>query len=414
MVLLGPFPVLATAVVLILIHANTGGCLGMVPTRSNVHSHGVPEGRQPFVHSSSRGRRDVQCGQGYYRHPNRTHCCMRCHKGTYVSQHCVSEDRTPTCVPCSEGSFTDSENSATKCRGCRNCLSKNMGQVVLTNCSSTQDTVCGCPSNHYRTSQSSEFRCLPCNPCHNGTVFNKCSKDGDTGCSCHRGFFLQKKSCIPCSSCQGEECKKHCDVTFPSMSPSESPDLLTPILGCLVVLFAAAVLLLVLRRFVKQPVQKKLISALSIRRPERHPSPTDPQLPQLQVQVPSIPQEPNQKETLLPSSVVPVLPDTQELPNCQPAAENTQIPDNPAVLYAVIDNVPFLQWKEFVRRLGLPDNDIGRIQVEEWNMRDAQYKMLRLWRLQLGQHATFGCISSTLQEMELSGCSEAIQEALSR
>nr|XP_056704351.1 tumor necrosis factor receptor superfamily member 1A-like [Euleptes europaea] len=411
MLQLGLFPVLAATVKFILIQMNTEECLGRALIHSNVHSHDVLADKQPSIHSGGRERRNEPCRPGYYRHPNQTHCCILCHKGTYVSQHCVSEDKTPDCTPCPKGSFMGQGNSAGKCRSCQNCRS-TFKQVILTNCTGTQDTVCGCASNYYRTDDSSEFFCKPCSACHNGTVLKECSTNSDTVCRCNKGFFLQakKNTCSPCSSCQGEECKEDCDVTNLSISPRDSSNL-NPILVSLIVVLGVAFLILAIRSLLKQALRKKLISAFSVCPPKQLPSPANPQA---EVQVTNILQESNQEEMLLPATAVPVQPNTPGLPDCIPAAGETPIPDCPAVLYAVVDRVPFSQWKEFVRRLGLSDNDIGRIKVEEWNMRDAQYKMLRHWRLQLGQRATVERMSGVLNEMELSGCSEAIQDVLSQ
>lgn len=85
---------------------------------------------------------------------------------------------------------------------------------------------------------------------------------------------------------------------------------------------------------------------------------------------------------------------------------------DPAILYTVVDQVPPSRWKEFVRRLGLSDYDLERIELEHRRLRDAQYEMLRLWKLQAGCAATVERISYVLNQMELSGCSDAVQEAL--
>lgn len=85
---------------------------------------------------------------------------------------------------------------------------------------------------------------------------------------------------------------------------------------------------------------------------------------------------------------------------------------DPAILYTVVDHVPPSRWKEFVRRLGLSDCDLERIELEHRRLRDAQYEMLRLWKLQMGRAATVEHISCVLNQMELSGCSDAVQEAL--
>lgn len=81
-------------------------------------------------------------------------------------------------------------------------------------------------------------------------------------------------------------------------------------------------------------------------------------------------------------------------------------------MYTIVDHVPVSRWKEFVRRLGLTENTIERTHMEQRHVREAQYEMLRQWRLQASCDATVERISSILNQMELSGCSEAIQEIL--
>ncbi|KAJ7402662.1 tumor necrosis factor receptor superfamily member 1A isoform X2 [Pitangus sulphuratus] len=123
----------------------------------------------------------------------------------------------------------------------------------------------------------------------------------------------------------------------------------------------------------------------------------------------------SKKEIELPVNATPSAPlpqSSHELPDCVRPARKTQLPDNPAILYTVVDHVPPSRWKEFVRRLGLSDYDLERIELDHRRLRDAQYEMLRLWKLQMGRAATVEHISSVLNQMELSGCSDAIQEAL--
>lgn len=87
-------------------------------------------------------------------------------------------------------------------------------------------------------------------------------------------------------------------------------------------------------------------------------------------------------------------------------------PPGPVVLYAVMDAVPVLRWKEFVRNLGLSENTIERIFFDHRPVRDAQYETLKEWRLLANHDATMECISQVLSRMDLSGCIEDIQEAL--
>ncbi|XP_054858712.1 tumor necrosis factor receptor superfamily member 1A-like isoform X2 [Eublepharis macularius] len=394
----------------------TEASLGTALIPSSKYSHSAEVDKQAFIRSIVRKRRNLQCQQGHYLHPNKTHCCIKCHKGTYVAQHCASEDQTTRCATCPEGAYMSRENFAGKCRGCQHCRS-TFKQVELTPCSVTQDTVCGCGSNHYRTTNTPEFLCEPCSTCPNGTIWKECTTSSDTICRCYTGFFLRsdENSCSPCTSCQGGECEKECpgSVETPPREPSGDTDL-TPILSSVVVVLAAGVLLLAARWISKQPLPKKLISAFSAGTPQQQQPTGGPPLPQSVDQMTGIPKEPNQEEMLLPPAAIVVSPTTQGLPDCIQSAGETRIPDCPAVLYAVVEHVPFSQWKEFVRRLGLTDNAICRIEAEERHMREAQYEMLRHWRLQLGQRATVERISSVLNEMELSGCSEAIQDMLSR
>ncbi|KAM4689879.1 tumor necrosis factor receptor superfamily member 1A-like [Rhinophrynus dorsalis] len=85
--------------------------------------------------------------------------------------------------------------------------------------------------------------------------------------------------------------------------------------------------------------------------------------------------------------------------------------DRPAQLYTLIDNIPSKSWKEFVRRLGLSDNDIENSERENKRYRDAQYDMLRVWMSRFGPSvATRDLISRVLRDMELGGCIERIQE----
>ncbi|ETE69289.1 Tumor necrosis factor receptor superfamily member 1A, partial [Ophiophagus hannah] len=104
----------------------------------------------------------------------------------------------------------------------------------------------------------------------------------------------------------------------------------------------------------------------------------------------------------------------QELPDCIKSARETRISDSPVVLYAVMDAVPVLRWKEFMRYLGLSENTIDRIFLDHRHARDAQYETLKEWRLLANHDATMERISQVLSKMDLSGCIEEIQEALAK
>lgn len=87
---------------------------------------------------------------------------------------------------------------------------------------------------------------------------------------------------------------------------------------------------------------------------------------------------------------------------------------NPAMLYAVVDCVPASRWKEFMRRLGLSENEIERLELQNGRcLREAQYSMLAAWRQRTPRReATLELVSLVLRDMDLQGCLEDIEAAL--
>ncbi|KAJ6658296.1 hypothetical protein lerEdw1_020568, partial [Lerista edwardsae] len=313
---------------IMLIHVHIAESLGVTPTPDTTHFHEIVVDKQNFNHSVPKKRSTLKCGTGQYEHPNKSHCCIKCHPA--------------------------------------------FGQITITSCTTKHNTVCGCKVNQYqyRRPIDPDFFCKNCTACRNGTIIQQCTMYNDTICRCDRGFFLRTSdnTCSPCSSCSDGECKKDCDP-LNSVKPQDSS------------------------ASVQQPGE-------SVPKTASGEEKTNDCL-----------LEPNQKVVMLQQETTLVsLP--SQLPDCVKSAGETQIPDSHAVLYTIVDHVPVSRWKEFVRRLGLTENTIERIQMEQRHVREAQYEMLRHWRLQAGHDATVERISSILNQMELSGCSEAIQEVL--
>ncbi|NXO25469.1 TNR1A factor, partial [Cisticola juncidis] len=359
-------------------------------------------------------KKQMQCPLGQYLHPRRTHCCMRCHAGTYKAKDCDGPDQATVCRPCASGTFTAVDNTMSKCFRCTRC-SKELQQVVETPCTPWQDTVCGCQKNQYQIGSESEFfQCRNCSSCADGIIAN-CSKKKDTICRCKPQFFRSRNNvCKPCSSCTGEDC-----LWCPSpvtASPTSSGLNGNLVLGTLVAVFGVISILCLAHR-VRKLIQKHRIassfcSCVSLPQTAKEPvSEAEEKRNQISTLLPE-----SQKETELPVNATllsaPLPQSSHELPDCVTPARKTQLPDNPAILYTVVDHVPPSRWKEFVRRLGLSDCDLERIELEHRRLRDAQYEMLRLWKLQMGRAATVEHISCVLNQMELSGCSDAVQEAL--
>lgn len=98
---------------------------------------------------------------------------------------------------------------------------------------------------------------------------------------------------------------------------------------------------------------------------------------------------------------------TSRLSACFPAAD-------PATLYAVVDGVPPSRWKEFMRRLGLKEYEIERLELQNGRcLREAHYSMLAAWRQRTPrEEATLELLGLVLRDMDLLGCLENIREAL--
>ncbi|NXX49661.1 TNR1A factor, partial [Tricholaema leucomelas] len=377
-----------------------------VPHTLQVHQVAF-DGRDP-PNLLRKEKRQVQCQLGQYLHPRKTHCCMRCHAGTYKEKDCDRPDQTPVCPPCPNGTFTAVDNTMSKCFPCTHCRTE-LQQIVESPCTPKQDTVCGCQKNQYQIGPFDLFQCRNCSSCVNGIIAS-CSKDRDTICRCKPGFFLTLSNvCKPCNSCIEEECLQ-CNSPV-TTSPTSSGLNGNLILGPIVAIFGVIFVLYVVNKVVKLLQQNGILSSfyscggsgltkcvfqVEVKRNE------------ISILLPE-----SQKETEITVNATPTTaPMPHELPDCISPARKTQLPDNPAILYTVVDHVPLSRWKELVRRLGLSDYDLERIEVEHRHLRDAQYEMLRLWQLRMGHAATVEHISCVLNQMELSGCSEAIQEAL--
>ncbi|NWR85393.1 TNR1A factor, partial [Furnarius figulus] len=373
---------------------------------------GALDGRDPS-NPLRREKKQVHCQLGQYLHPRETHCCMRCHAGTYKAKDCDRPDQAPVCLPCANGTFTAVDNTMSKCFRCTHCRTE-LQQIVEAPCTPKQDTICGCRKNQYKFDPESDlFQCRNCSSCANGIIAS-CSEDRDTICRCKPHFFLSRSNiCKPCNSCIGEECLEcHSPVTTPPTSSGLNGTLVLGILAAIFGVISIFCIVNKVRKLVRENrIASSFYSCVSLPQTTKEPvSEVEVKRNEISILLPE-----SQKEIELSVNAAPSAPlpqSSHELPDCVRPARKTQLPDNPAILYTVVDHVPPSRWKEFVRRLGLSDCDLERIELEHRRLRDAQYEMLRLWKLQMGRAATVEHISCVLNQMELSGCSDAIQEAL--
>ncbi|KAM8777496.1 tumor necrosis factor receptor superfamily member 1A [Rhynchonycteris naso] len=415
------------------------------------------------LHFQDREKRESLCPQGKYIHPhNNSTCCTKCHKGTYLYEHCLGPGLDTNCKECENGTYTASENHVTQCFSCSKCR-KEMDQVEISSCTVDRDTVCGCKKNQYRKYYGSNnlFQCLNCSLCLNGEVQIPCSEKQNTVCTCHANFFLKDDKCVPCANCgKNMECTKLC---LPPLDNVTSPhDSGTTVLLPLVIIFGLCLLsilfMVLLFRFKRW--KPKLLSIVCRKStPEKEglgcssPSPTNAVPPLFQGDQVSAPgfspitgfspipnstssptfspgdwsnfrtAPPPRKMTPSHQGAGPLLtaaPESTPIPTVLSKWEGSAYtqypgPDDPAMLYAVVNSVPPSRWKEFVRRLGLSEHEIERLELQNGRcLREAHYSMLAAWRQRTPRReATLELLGQVLRNMDLVGCLEDIENALS-
>ncbi|XP_058511663.1 tumor necrosis factor receptor superfamily member 1A [Ochotona princeps] len=399
---------------------------------------------------------DSPCPQGKYSHRrNKSVCCTKCHKGTYLYDDCPEPGRETDCRECEKGTYTASENFLNQCLSCSKCRPE-MKQVEISPCTVDQDTVCGCRKNQYRSPVSRDmFKCENCSLCPNGTVTKPCQEHEDTVCTCLAGFYLSKNMCISCSQCKDPECQKLCQPPAETVQHPQDPG--TKVLLPLVIIFGLCVLSLLFillmchyqRRWKPKfysivcgkatPVKEGELDRERItEKPFTSAPGTCPisgayltsafsPLPCLSENWPKLSAVSASREvaftyreadhdfsTVLTSAPITPPYKGEDSAPLQPQPQPQRADTDPATLYAVVDGVPPGRWKEFVRRLGLGEHEIERLELQNGRcLREAHYSMLAAWRQRKPRHeATLDLLERVLREMNLVGCLEDIQEAL--
>lgn len=383
-------------------------------------------------HSRDREKRESQCPQGKYPHShNNSICCTKCHKGTYRYNDCPGPGLDTDCRECENGTYTASENYLRQCLSCSICR-KEMGQVEISSCTVDRNTVCGCRKEQYRKySGDTLFQCVNCSPCLNGTVRVPCSEKQNTVCSCNAGFFIKGDECIPCARCkENMECTNSCPVTGGVIQMPPEPA--TTVLLTLVIVFGACLLFVFFMALIcRSPRWKTKLHAIfpwnNERKKEGDPEhQTSAQNSNIPTNFRSFPISPpcpispldKSRASSLPGEMAPHHQETGPLLTAHaanPIPIYTPRPDaDPAMLYAVLNCVPPSRLKEFVRRLGLSEHEIERLELQNGRcLQEAHYSMLAAWyQRKPRREDTLVLLSRVLHDMELRGCLEEIEEAL--
>ncbi|XP_072280623.1 tumor necrosis factor receptor superfamily member 1A-like [Pyxicephalus adspersus] len=386
-----------------------------IPFPNAILIHGEPVGFPTPPHREKRSEKDnatITCSEKDYKPRRRNYCCNKCLAGDRVERDCAGEGQRTQCIACESGTYTDIPNNSKRCESCSSCLAQ-YGQIVLSECTSKQNTQCGCPEGQYKHYSGIDFTCQECITCSNGTEARKCHDDKDTVCKCFFNFFFDdfEKRCRPCSECQEPDCKNHCPKLEPSTKRIEDNVVVWVLIGVIVaVVFAAGSFCMV------QIFQKR-----------KHSSSHEVQDSNEQTAVFIESQDSNMKKVLnipLPGytqeeNIYVTQPTTQKSTDASlplpDITKNTTPPclSNPEVVYTIIESIPVARWREFVRRLGLSNHTIDTSERDNRYYSDAQYAMMQVWISREGNTTTKrDQLFNVLEEINLGGCIERIKEHL--
>ncbi|XP_073409037.1 tumor necrosis factor receptor superfamily member 3 [Dendrobates tinctorius] len=102
----------------------------------------------------------VFCNKTQFLNEDLNTCCARCQSGFYRRETCTLSTET-LCLPCKEGTFTSNWNYQPRCKPCYPC---GLSLVEKEPCSSTHDTVCGCPEGQSCAMYDGVGTCRLCEP----------------------------------------------------------------------------------------------------------------------------------------------------------------------------------------------------------------------------------------------------------
>ncbi|XP_066568467.1 tumor necrosis factor receptor superfamily member 1A [Amia ocellicauda] len=328
------------------------------------------------VGAPNHSNQSMSCSEEEFPHDG--YCCNKCLPGFKMVKSCDRPRHRTQCQPCAEGTYLALPNYSTTCYKCRKC---DTDETELSPCSSNKNRVCGCLHDHYRTEIAfKEFECRPCRVCPKGFIQTQaCSLDNDTQCACGPSFYQEGTTgdCLLCTKCNSyKECSHLCrttpDVTElhkPAPDNTGSQMLTVYVLSTFLVLLMGILVIFLSKTLSKMWKKRRSKTALKsgihtttptklLSTPPSSPSPglSDCELP------------------LYPMMAQTAIPTHSQLPDCVPRSTTLS-----QFLYALIDQVPALRWKELVRRLGVDEREIERAERDQRSFVDAQYCMVRAW-----------------------------------
>uniref|UniRef100_W5M9T6 Tumor necrosis factor receptor superfamily member 6 n=1 Tax=Lepisosteus oculatus TaxID=7918 RepID=W5M9T6_LEPOC len=354
-------------------------------------------------------RHTVSCGEHQFLDREANRCCNKCLPGHYKQSSCSDNTNQTRCAPCKEGSFMDQYNHVLTCHRCRSCDHAKLEEVKKS-CNSTSNTVCGCKKGSYRKNDSQDFPCAKCSLCHNRTIKENCSENADTQCGdCVPGLYQDKHGeCQPCRNCSViQREREHCHSFSDQVADCRSCRLTFFLeFTCLLKSTNCSSFVGICKRKYRDRGNFILRCSIDSRYKLQRFGRTAQRTTKTHLQA-------DEKNNLVTVKLWPtVKAQLRSMPGAVAAKEEPPADAwPPAVLYAIIEEVPVRRWKEFMRVLALPDGEMERVELElAPSYRERQYQMLRLWSQRRG--AELQSVHAALHSMDLPGCSQELQEKL--
>ncbi|XP_074837763.1 tumor necrosis factor receptor superfamily member 10B-like isoform X2 [Carettochelys insculpta] len=289
-------------------------------------------------------------GSDFYKHEDRL--CKKCAAGFHLVDHCSTPNTSGSCAPCKEGlEFTEYPNALPKCLSCRVC---RKDEVQLSPCNSSKNTQCACKNGTF---------CSPDHPCE----------------ICHRC----RTSC-PIGEVQVSSCTRQSDIQC--AHPTGPPPAAGSITARIAVGILVPLLLLVL---LSVYVWHKCSHSYSSGGNHTKKSASLKVLPGNQVS----------EMTSRRRKLVPM--------NGKDPIETLR-----RSFDTFVQEVPFKDWRRYVRALLLTENEIEMAERSDKYSQEPHYQMLCTWQNKTGAGASVNQLLETLDKMDLRGVADLIHAKL--
>ncbi|XP_062995545.1 tumor necrosis factor receptor superfamily member 10B-like [Elgaria multicarinata webbii] len=339
--------------------------------------------------------------------PFHGHICQKCPAGQHVTSDCKLSGTPSECKACENDTYANHMNALKKCVPCTIC--RGLDEVELQPCTQTSDTQCACKNGTYCSPD------LPCETCH------KCTP------RCPDGEMMVK----PCTPTSNIQCLPDTTSPTPTTPATGSHGHIGWIIGCSLVVVAAAVVLSIkyrdrfsccaeasptgptavrwrfktvqcLRRNCSQGQQDIEENAWNVRidqasqqSSQSHTnSSTSEMLPLRETSLPEEELAPEEKRNLVPANGKDP---THALRQC---------------FDIFVSEVPVKGWNKYIRALGLTENEIDIAKLNNPDINEQHFQMLRTWLLKNGRQATLNVLLETLLKIGYKGIEQIIRTRL--